>query len=60
MMWDFLIISPKGDPELKRKRFNEEQIIHILKEHDTGAMTESVQAPTLNYLMAALMPEVKS
>jgi putative transposase len=35
-MWDFLITDPKGDPDMKRKRYTEEQIIAILKSHDAG------------------------
>ncbi len=36
-MWDFPIMSPTGGPDLKRKRYTEEQIISILKEHKAGA-----------------------
>jgi putative transposase len=35
-MWDFLIIGTIGDPDMKRKRYTEEQIISILKSHDAG------------------------
>jgi putative transposase len=35
-MWDFLIIETTGDPDMKRKRYTEEQIIAILKSHDAG------------------------
>jgi putative transposase len=36
-MWDFLIITPEGGPRMKKKRFTEEKIIGILKEHEAGA-----------------------
>lgn len=35
-MWDFLIIETTGDPDMKRKRYTEEQIISILKNHKAG------------------------
>jgi putative transposase len=38
-MWDFLIITPEGGPRMKKKRFTEEKIIGILKEHEAGATT---------------------
>lgn len=36
-MWDFPIILTQGGPKVKKKRFSEEQIISILKEHEAGA-----------------------
>ena len=36
-MWDFPIILTQGGPKMKRKRYTEEQIISILKEHEAGA-----------------------
>jgi len=36
-MWDFLVFLIAGDPKMKRKRYSEEKIISILKEHDAGA-----------------------
>ena len=36
-MWDFPIILTQGGPDMKRKRYTEEQIISILKEHEAGA-----------------------
>lgn len=36
-MWDFPIIQPQGGPKTKRKRYSEEQIIALLKEHEAGA-----------------------
>jgi len=36
-MWDFPIILTQGGPKMKRKRYSEEQIIAILKEHEVGA-----------------------
>jgi len=36
-MWDFPIILTQGGPKMKRKRYSEEKIISILKEHDAGA-----------------------
>lgn len=36
-MWDFPIIVTEGGPEMKRKRYTEEQIISILKEQEAGA-----------------------
>ena len=36
-MWDFPIILTQGGPDMKRKRYSEEQIISILKEHEAGA-----------------------
>jgi putative transposase len=36
-MWDFLIIWQGEVPKMKKKRFSEEQIIGILKEHEAGA-----------------------
>jgi putative transposase len=36
-MWDFLVFFVAGDPHMKRKRYPEEKIISILKEHEAGA-----------------------
>ena len=36
-MWDFLVFLITGDPNVKRKRYSEEKIISILKEHEAGA-----------------------
>ena len=36
-MWDFPVILTEGGPDMKRKRYTEEQIISILKEHEAGA-----------------------
>jgi len=36
-MWDFLVFLITGDPDMKRKRYTEEKIISILKEHEAGA-----------------------
>ena len=36
-MWDFLVFWRRGDPDRKRKRYSEEKIISILKEHEAGA-----------------------
>jgi putative transposase len=36
-MWDFLVFLRYGGPKMKRKRYTEEQIISILKEHEAGA-----------------------
>jgi putative transposase len=36
-MWDFLVFLTTGDPNMKRKRYTEEKIISILKEHEAGA-----------------------
>jgi putative transposase len=36
-MWDFPIILTEGGLDMKRKRYTEEQIISILKEHEAGA-----------------------
>jgi putative transposase len=36
-MWDFPKIQTVGDPDMKRKRYTEEQSISILKEHEAGA-----------------------
>ena len=36
-MWDFPIILTLGCPKMKRKRYTEEKIISILKEHEAGA-----------------------
>ncbi len=36
-MWDFPIILTLGGPKMKRKRYTEEKIISILKEHEAGA-----------------------
>jgi putative transposase len=36
-MWGFLVFSPQGDPRMKRKRYTEEKIVSILKEHEAGA-----------------------
>src|SRR5210317_1768463 len=36
-MWDFPIILTLGGPKMKRKRYSEEKIISILKEHEAGA-----------------------
>lgn len=36
-MWDFSVILTLGGPDMKRKRYIEEQIISILKEHEAGA-----------------------
>jgi putative transposase len=35
-MWDFPIESMKGGPPMKVKRFTEEQIIKVLREHEGG------------------------
>ena len=39
-MWDFPVILTQGGPDMKRKRYTEEQIISILKEHEAGVPTE--------------------
>jgi putative transposase len=36
-MWDFPIILTLGGPKMKCKRYTEEKIISILKEHEAGA-----------------------
>ena len=36
-MWEILVFLLLGDPDMKRKRYTEEQIISILKEHQAGA-----------------------
>jgi putative transposase len=36
-MWIFPLILTDGGPIVKRKRFTEEQIIGVLKEHEAGA-----------------------
>ena len=36
-MRDFPVNLPLGGPKMKRKRFTEEQIIGVLKEHAAGA-----------------------
>ena len=36
-MWDFPVILTQGGFKMKRKRYTEEQIIRILKEHEAGA-----------------------
>ena len=36
-MWDLSIILTQGGPEMKRKRYTEEKIISVLKEHEAGA-----------------------
>lgn len=36
-MWDFLVFWLQGGSEMKRKRYSEEQIISILKEHEASA-----------------------
>ena len=36
-MWDFPIFWPSWGPEMKRKRFSEEQIIALLREHEAVA-----------------------
>jgi putative transposase len=41
-MWDFLVFSPQGGLQMKRKRYPEEKIISILKEHDAGASVPSL------------------
>jgi putative transposase len=41
-MWDFPIIMTPGGPKMKRKRYTEEQIISILKEHEAGAKVEAL------------------
>ena len=41
-MWDFPIILTQGGPNMKRKRYSEEKIISILKEHDAGASVPDI------------------
>ena len=41
-MWDFPIIVTEGGPEMKKKRFTEEQIIGVLKEQEAGARVEDL------------------
>ena len=41
-MWDFPIPLTQGGPDMKRKRYTEEQIISILKEHEAGASVPAV------------------
>ena len=41
-MWDFPIIVTQEDPDMKRKRYTEEQIISILKEQEAGARVEDL------------------
>lgn len=41
-MWDFPIILTEGGPDMKRKRYTEEQIISILKEHEAGAAVPDI------------------
>ena len=41
-MWDFPIIVTEGGPDMKRKRYTEEQIIAVLKEHEAGARVEDL------------------
>ena len=36
-MWDFPVMLTRGGPDMKRKRYIEEQIISSLKEHEAGA-----------------------
>jgi len=36
-MWEFLVFLIAGDSNMKRKRYSEEKIISILKEHEAGA-----------------------
>jgi len=36
-MWGFPVILTEGGPDMKHKRYTEEQIISILKEHEAGA-----------------------
>ena len=35
-MWDFHLCLINGDPDMKRKRYSEEQIISVLKQHEAG------------------------
>jgi len=41
-MWDFLVFWTTGDPKMKRKRYSEEKIISILKEHEAGASAKDL------------------
>ena len=41
-MWDFPIILTEGGPKMKRKRYSEEKIISILKEHEAGASVPDI------------------
>ena len=41
-MWDFPIILTEGGLNMKRKRYSEEQIIRILKEHEAGASVPDI------------------
>jgi len=41
-MWDFPIILTLGGPKMKRKRYSEEKIISILKEHEAGASVPDI------------------
>jgi putative transposase len=41
-MWDFPVFLPEGGPEMKRKRYSEEKIISILKEHEAGASAKEL------------------
>ena len=41
-MWDFPLILTLGGPKMKRKRYTEEQIISILKEHEVGASVTQI------------------
>jgi putative transposase len=41
-MWDFLVFWVTGDSNMKRKRYSEEKIISILKEHEAGASAKDL------------------
>jgi putative transposase len=41
-MWDFPVFLPEGGPEMKRKRYSEEKIFSILKEHEAGASAKEL------------------
>ena len=41
-MWDFPISLTEGGPDVKRKRYTEEQIMSILKEHEAGASVPDI------------------
>ena len=41
-MWDFPIILTPGGPKMKRKRYTEEKIISILKEHEAVASVPDI------------------